>query len=238
MKPVLLEGTRKAMESLLLYKYHLRPTKMCTHLNNVKQSGAGPPQEKDPAFSPLPHMVRKPSHEINILLFLSFFHTCTRTWCPFYWTHLLTAIRACHSESCSKSQMTYQTQTWTQTNIGAISCTWTLPPLWCYWCQEFHRVSRSYAHTTIQFDSWFYYWCDVSSLWGRHWPVCHLDGNPNHNNLEWTGQLRTHISTRVVKKISTQIHTENDLGRGSCTYVHARTSALLSTNRKRQWHSQ
>lgn len=67
--------------------------------------------------------------------------------------------------------------------------------------------SGSPAHTEqFSLTAGFIIDVTVSNLWGRHWPVCHLDGNLNHNSLEWTGQLHTHTgssyrNTEVAKEI-------------------------------------
>lgn len=45
--------------------YHLIATKRCTHLNNARQSAAGPPPGSEPAFFPPLTLVRKPFHEID-----------------------------------------------------------------------------------------------------------------------------------------------------------------------------
>lgn len=137
---------------------------------------------------------------------------------------------------------------WTQSSIKAISRASALPPWWCYWCQGFHRVGCS--HTTS--DSVLQ--LVLSLMWQLiplrcHWPV--LDGNPDHNNLEWTGQLRIHSSHTSAKVVKKNKHTDTrrkkawtEARRSTHTYTHSwaqteRDSDTLnnpkSTGRERIW---
>lgn len=80
------------------------------------------------------------------------------------------------------------------------------------------------THPVMRFFSWFCHWCDSVSLCRRHCPV--LDGEPDHNNVKWTGQPHIHspyTSTEIVKTMRTHIHTEKGCAEFVCIATSAHT---------------